>query len=372
MLASLLGVRLILWLGQTIPTPPPSSVMDALTKVQVTNDAQAGDGFSLTFALGKDQSLEWDLLASGVLSPMTRVWIGVVLGVTPEVLIDGIITHHQLSPSADPGMSTLTVMGTNLTVMLDLEEKNQEYKNQPDFLIVTRLLLDYPQFGLVPTVTPTTDVPIELQRIPRQHETDLAFIQRMAERNGFVFYIEPVTFGVNTAFWGVETRTGVPQPALTMNVGSLTNVTSLSFANDALAPVGAPGSFVEPITKTQIPIPALPSLRLPPLSAAPAPVFRTVLLRDTANENPAQAALSSAAAATRAPDPVTGQGQLETVTYGSILRARGLVGVRGAGMAYDGTYYVSRVTHDISRGTYTQSFSLSREGTGSLLPVVVP
>ena len=28
----------------------------------------------------------------------------------------------------------------------------------------------------------------------------------MAERNGFVFYIEPLTFGVNTAYWGPENR----------------------------------------------------------------------------------------------------------------------------------------------------------------------
>jgi hypothetical protein len=54
------------------------------------------------------------------------------------------------------------------------------------------------------------------------------------------------------------------------------------------------------------------------------------------------------------------------------LRARGLVGVRGAGFAYDGNYFVRSVTHDIARGSYTQSFTLSREGTGALLPVVLP
>ena len=46
--------------------------------------------------------------------------------------------------------------------------------SQPDFVIATRVLAGYAQYGLVPQPTPTTDVPIFLQRIPRQQETDLA------------------------------------------------------------------------------------------------------------------------------------------------------------------------------------------------------
>ena len=372
MLTSQLGIHLMLWTGGTIPTPPPASVMHALTGVQVTNDADAGDGFQLTFRLGKDKAVDYDVLSSGALDPMRRVWIAVVLGAVPQVLIDGIITHHQLAPSNEPGMSTLTVTGSNLTVKLDLKEKNDLYKNQPDFVIVTTLLLGYPELGLVPAVTPTTDVPIELQRVPRQHETDLRFISRLAARNGFVFYIEPVTFGVNTAYWGPETRLSFPQPALTMNMGNATNVTRLSFSNDALAAVGVEGTFVEPVTKLAIPIPRLPSLRIPPLAASPASPNRTVQLRETANQDPGQAALSSVAASTNAQEPVRGQGSVDAIRYGSVLRARGVVGVRGAGFAYDGNYYVRSVTHDISRGTYSQGFSLSRDGTGALLPVVVP
>jgi hypothetical protein len=370
-LENILGIRLIFWAGSTVPTPPSRSVLAALSHVRVTNDAETGDGFQLTFTLGKDKAVDYDLISSGVVEPMTRVWIGVVLGVVPEVLIDGIVTHHELSPSNEPGMSTLTVTGTNLTVMLDLEERNDLYKNQPDFVIVTQRLLGYPQLGLIPNVTPTTDFPIELFRVPRQHETDLTFIRRLAERNGFVFYIEPITFGVNNAHWGPETRFGIPKPALTMNMGSATNTRDLSFSNDALAAVGASGTFIEPFMGMVIPIPSLPSLRIPPLSASPGSPNRTVLLRETANEDAGQAALSLVSTVTNAAEPVRGTGVVDTVRYGSILRARGLVGVRGAGYSYDGNYFVRSVTHDIEEGSYTQSFSLSREGTGALSPLVL-
>jgi hypothetical protein len=372
MLTSQLGIRLILLLGKTVPLPAPPEVLNALTRVEVTNDAESGDGFQITFTLSKDQPADYNLLQSGALGPSTRVIIGVVLGALPQVLIDGIITHHQHSPSSDPGQSMLTVTGNDVSLLLDLEEKNEKYENQPDFLIVTQLIARYAQYGLVPQVTPTADVPIMLERIPRQHETDLKFIQRLAERNGFVFYIEPLTFGVNTAYWGAPNRLGVPQPALTLGPGPSSNLNSLHFMEDALAPVNTSGTFVEPVTKAAIPIPQLPSLRVPPLALSPTAALRTVLMRDTSNQNPAQAATSALARATNAPDSVTGEGEIDSVRYGNALRARKLVGIRGAGLSYDGTYYVRRVTHTITLGDYKQNFTVSREGTGSLLPVVIP
>jgi hypothetical protein len=69
-------------------------------------------------------------------------------------------------------------------------------------------------------------------------------------------------------------------------------------------------------------------------------------------------------------DPVTAEGEVDGVRYGAALRARKLVGLRGAGLTHDGFWYVRRVTHTVSRGEYSQKFSLSREGSGTLTPVV--
>jgi hypothetical protein len=370
MLTNTLGIRLVLLAGKSIPVPASYDVMNAFVRAEVTNDSKSADGFQITFSLSKG-TVDYNLL-DGTFDPGTRVIIGVILGVTPEVLIDGIITNHQIAPSNDPGMSTLTLTGSDLTVALDYEEKNASYVNQTDSVIFAQLIAGYAQYGLVPTATVTTDVPLVTDRIPRQQETDLKFIQRMAERNGFVFYIEPVTFGVNTAYFGPEIRTGVPQPALSMNMGASSNIDSLNFSQDGLAAVTTVGTFTDPITKTSIPIPQLPSLRVPPLVSSPATALRTVLMRDTSNQNAGQAATSAVAALTNAPDAITAEGKVDTIRYGSILRARKLVGVRGVGRSYDGFYYVQRVSTTVEPGQCAQSFSISREGTGALLPVVIP
>ena len=126
-------------------------------------------------------------------------------------------------------------------------------------------------------------------------------------------------------------------------------------------------------SSTSLPtVPALPSLRVPPLAASAGPARRTVRMRDTSNQGPVQAALSALARASNAPQPVEGTGSLDSVRYGRVLRARRLVGVRGAGLSYDGFYYVKRVTHTFTRDDYAQNFTISREGTGTLLPAVIP
>lgn len=320
----------------------------------------------MTFTLGKQTAADYGLLASGLLDPPNRVVIMVIIGALPQVLIDGVITSHQVLPTNKPGQSTLQVFGKDVSVSLDLEEKSNTFPNQADSVIVGRLLASYGTLGLIPAITPTTDVPIQTDRVPTQQGTDLAFIKALADRNGYVFYIEPtVSPGVNTAYWGLDNRLGLAQSALTMNMGADTNTESMSFTFDALGPATPEVTFIEPTTKLPIPIPVPTGLH-PPLALRPASSLRRTIPRDTSNLSAAQAALKALSSVTESADAVTGTGTLDAVRYGRALRARRLVGVRGVGFSYDGNYYVKEVTHRIKRGEYKQSFSISREGRGAL------
>jgi hypothetical protein len=94
------------------------------------------------------------------------------------------------------------------------------------------------------------------------------------------------------------------------------------------------------------------------------------MMRDTAKLNPVQAIALGLAEAAKTSDAVTGTGALDVVRYGRILKARGLVGVRGAGDAFNGLYFVKSVTHKIKRGEYKQDFTLTRNGLVSTVPRV--
>jgi len=373
MFTNLSGIRLLLLVGDTVPLPAPYELTSALQQLEVTSDSGQGDGFQMTFSLARSGLADYGLIQNGTVNPMKRIVIVVIMGTLPEVLIDGVVTHHQFNPGSQPGQATLTVTGRDLTTLLDLEEKNASFPNQPDFLIATSVLGNYAKYGIVPLPTPTADIPIMLDRIPRQQETDLQFLQRLAQRNGFVFYLEPLAPGFSQAYFGPENRLGLPQPALSANLGASTNVSSIRFMNDGLAMVGTRGVFVEPFTKSSIPMPSLPSLKVPPLSAMPSTAHRIRLERTSANKGPATAATTAVASATNAADAITAEGEVDSVRYGHALRARKLVGVRGVGLNYDGLWYVRRVTHTIvPRSHYSQRFQLSREGTLALTPAVRP
>jgi len=368
-----MGVRLQLLIGANVPRPAPYEVMESFVSLEVRNNDRQRDVFDMEFTIGKNSLMDYGLLLNGYFDPPSRIVIAVMMGVIPEVLIDGIITTHQVMPSNRPGESTLRITGEDISLRLDLDPASETHANQPDSVIVLKLLGNYARFGIVPKVTQTTVIPIEIDRVPSQHETDLAYIRRLATRNGFVFYIEPLPVpGTSLAYWGLDNRLGLPQPALAINMGPQTNLDQpINFNFNALGPIAPRVTVLDPITKTPITIPAPSGLR-PPLARRPASPLRSYIARDSANLDPSMGMLRALSTSSESSDAVAGTGEIDAVRYGRVLRSRRLVGVSGAGLTYDGNYYVSQVTHRIRRGEYKQSFSLTREGHGSLTPLVVP
>jgi hypothetical protein len=79
-----------------------------------------------------------------------------------------------------------------------------------------------------------------------------------------------------------------------------------------------------------------------------------------AKYSPVEAAGLALARAAATANVISGSGTLDVVRYGAILPARTIVEVRGAGVTYDGQYFVDSTSHTIMRGSYKQNFTLSR------------
>ena len=376
-----LGVKLTLLVGPTVAVPAPPQLTEALDGVEVTHSDEGRSGFQLTFQAdrsGPADLLDPPVVSGPLLQPFNRVILLVSFGVVPAVLMDGVITHLELSPGDQGGTSTFTVTGEDVSVMMDLEEKSVEHPAQDETIIANKLILSYAQYGLLPTVIPPTviDPPIPIERVPVQQGTDLQHLQRMAERYGYVFFVTPgpVPF-VNTAYWGPPPRLSVPQRALTVDMGPETNVESIGFRNNSLGPAMVAGKVQDRTTNQAVPVQTFASTR-PPLAAMPAwlvnqPNIRTVQFR-AGGLNATQAFGRAQGITDAASDALVAEGEVDAVRYQGLLQARALVGVRGAGYAHDGFFYVKRVTHMIQRGRYRQRFTLTREGVGSTTPAVIP
>jgi hypothetical protein len=374
------GIHLTLLVGPIVPIPVPKVVLDALESVTVTSAADSSSGFQMDFTLTSKSPLNnIFILAAGTNGsfgvPPLRVILIVTIGNLPQVLFDGVMTNVEVQAGQRNTPGKLTVTGDDLTKVMDMQDfSGIPFPAMPVEARIALIVAKYAAFGLIPIIIPLifSDIPIPTDKIPAQKGTDLQYCKLLAEKAGYVFYIEPGKIpGTNMAYFGPEIKIGIPQPALNMDMDAQTNVESLSFNFDSTMGV-LPVVFIQnQLTRAPIPIP-IPNINplQPPLGVLPTPISNITFMKDTAKLSPMQAISMGLKEASKSQDAVTASGSLDVLRYGRLLNARQLVGVRGAGLLYDGLYFVKSVTSDIKKGEIKQSFNLTRNGLISITPKV--
>jgi len=370
------GLYLTLLAGPMVPLPVPKPLIDSLTSVEIEVSATGRSGFQLSFTLADDSILQTFFLlsASGPI-PLLRMVLMVTFGGLPQVIMDGIVEHNEVVPGAMQGSSKLVVSGHDLSVLMDLVDfSGLPFPGLTPDLRVLTILGKYAAFGIIPEVIPVVapDIEVPIDKIPTQKGTDFAYINQLAEEVGYVFYVQPGPApGTSQAYWGPQIKVGIPQPALNVNLDAWTNVESLNFHYNPKTSVLPIVYIQDTTTKVSIPIPIPPVTPLnPPLGLAVPTPQRIEPLPDTAKFSPARALMIGMAKASNSADVVTGEGSINVLRYGQILNARTLVGVRGAGLAFDGLHYVDTTKHHIKAGEYKQDFTLRRNALISNLPMV--
>jgi hypothetical protein len=405
----LLGVHLTLLIGPTIAVPAPATLVEALSGIEVTQNETGRSGFQLTFRVGRVgpfDLVDYSLLLNPLLRPFNRVVIMVLFNLTPTVLIDGFITQIQLTPSTEPGSSTLSVTGEDVSVMMDQIHTTLPYPAMTEVAQVLAILAKHALLGwtaatIIPP--PAPEFPIPTETVPNQNSTDYARVTDLAAKHGYIFYVRPGPVpNVNIPYWGPpvppDAMVGAAtRSALSVNMGPQTNVDSINFTYNSLAMEMVQDVVTDPATNLPAPVVFPPISTNVPLASIPAAVYqlgqtRTARLgvHDTGSRLPGQererevarvpygASIVQAYERARAQVSdhanrvVTASGELDALRYGDVLQARSVVGLRGAGATYDGLYFVQSVSHSISKGSYKQQFSLRREGVGPLTPVVHP
>lgn len=369
-------LHLNLLMGGEIARPVPAEVGAALLSAQITATAGERSGFQIAFDLTKNGPIAQRYLPQRFFHPRTRIVMTTTLRGTTTVIFDGVITRQEVGSSNRPGQSTLTVTGEDLTLLMDLEERAEGFANLGPAQRAERILSRYASYGVIPRVIreQIEQPPDANERVEFQSATDLGYLNELASTNGYTFYLEPgPEAGRSIAYWGPQIRTGQRQHALTVNMDHQSTVDQLTFAYDGLAREEPSALVQDPATRdvTRLPQPPIDPLR-PPLAKEPTPALKRPALRGTAKLGPERAQAELLARAATSADAVSGSGSLDVTKHGYVLRPRELVGVRGAGVAYDGDYYVTSVTHTLRPGEYQQNFTISREGMVAASDTVRP
>ncbi len=197
----------------------------------------------------------------------------------------------------------------------------------------------------------------------------------MAKRHGYHTYLDPGPApGLSTLYWGPVPRQGVPQKALSVNIGPMSDAFDVTAIHNGEELTTVSTTVQDRNTGQDIPIETFGSTRRPqglvPDYLTRYGQTRTTRL-NTSGLNMAQAMGRAQGMVDNSNDNVVKiSGKLNPVRYNGVLKPYDSCYLRGLGHVFNGEYRVSHVRHLIRPGTYEQSFEMKRGELYTAQPLV--
>jgi hypothetical protein len=363
------------------PIPLPSPLLTALQKIEVETSTELASVFRLRFGIAQTGFGDWDLLMPQYedlfFRPMTPVQIRVKIGIDiPRAIINGYVTNQRVLYDDEGGASTMEITGMDATMLMNLQEKVIPWPMPDDGAIAAAV---FGQYGIVPIVSPSLPFNLDPTDMTVQRGTDIRFLRRLAQRNGFECFVQPQPqTGTDTGYFGPPMNIpGSQQAVLNVKMGPQTNVTEFKVRYDMVKPTMAVAAGVDVMTRTQTMAASIAPSVTPPPTGGPYPWGGPMGLQDatlravggthpppmvlpaqTGQMAPPGLAIVNQAIANRSSWAVVAEGMAGADA--GVLSAGGIVNIRGAGLAFNGAYYVTRVAHTIDCGAYSQKFEARR------------
>lgn len=346
--------------------PASQDLLAAVQQIEIEEHVQLADMLRLRLAVGVgEDGSDWNILDDDVFRRLGTIKVTVSVGSdTTEALIEGYVIGADTQFSNQPGQSVLEVVAMDATVLMNLEQKIRPWIDMSDGDIASTILSEY---GLTPQVESTQPARQEVDQTVIQRDTDVEFLRQLARRNGYECYVElDSRSGDAVGHFHPPQLDATPQGVLAVNLGEATNVNEFRVRFDMMQPVVADmvGLAIGSQDDQTASISSVSQTLLGSESTLGNDQPRHLRLARSGLAETGELQTYAQAAVDQAAWAIVAEGDLNTVAYGGILRAKRPVLVRGAGRQFSGTYYVEKVQHLITAESYTQHFTLRRNATG--------
>ena len=344
--------------------PASAELLAAVREIEVEDHAELADMLRLRLAVAvNEDGAAWSVLDEDLFRRLTKLGVSVQVGSRQVPLIEAYVIETRSEFSNTPGESMLEVIAMDPTALMNLEEKVRAWPDMADSDIASALFGEYGFDAEVEQTQPTRQ---ELDRTVMQRGSDIQFLRQLAQRNGYECYLElNEDSGRVEGHFHPPRSDQSPQGVLSVNLGNATNVNSFKAQHDMLGPVSAEATNLEIGDQSDQEADVSEqsdSLGEQALSEQERP--RRVLLSNSGLADTGELQTYAQAVVDRSAWSIRAEGELSTVTYGDVLRAKRPVNVRGAGRQFSGSYYVQKVLHHLSDAGYSQRFSLKRNASG--------
>ena len=350
-------------------SPASAAVLNAIKQIEMEDHARMADMLRLRLAVAvKEDGSGWTLLDDTLFTRMVNLRLSVTVGSgSAQPLINAYVIEVDTKFSNEPGGSELIVTAMDPTVLMHLDEKVKPWPNMKDSDVASAIFADA-SYGFTPVVEDTSWSRQENDHTLIQRGTDIQFLQQLADRNGYECFVEMTDAGTLEGHFHPPKHDGQPQGTLTVNTGAATNVNRFQARFDMLGPTTAKAATLDPddaSAQSGQADNAKQGEGMGDEPAVPAERPRKLLLSQLGMAQAGEVQRYAQAVVDRSSWSIVAEGELNTVAYGGVLKAKQPVMVRGVGRQFSGRYYVERVLHTIAGdGAYTQRFTLRRNATG--------
>ncbi|MBA3357659.1 MAG: hypothetical protein H0U18_17310 [Pyrinomonadaceae bacterium] len=278
-------------------------------------------------------------------------------------LVKGPVTGQQIHLEHGGACSFVEVSGCDTSIAMNRETKTVLWSDLADSDAVNAIFGIY---GYTPDVEPTAAGHFEQKHTLVQRDTDLQFVQRLARRNGALFWITCDEQGIETAHFKRAPLDGDAANDLTINLES-NNVAVVDITWDAERPTNVVAAQLDLNNKSDIdgdviasPLASLGSASLDEIATGSHSLHLVAPVDDAGDlQSRGEAALIEAGWFIRA------KCQTTVNALKALVRAQTVVNVRGAGSRFSGKYFVCGVRHTIDSASHRMDVELIRNGWGA-------
>jgi phage protein D len=330
--------------------------------VEVYECIGSSTSFRLRYPLDIENG-DLPLLKEGRLSAATTITVVVPAKGSFVSLVNGPVRGQQIHLEHGGAGSTLDVLGADSSLAMDREDKAALWPNLTDSAAVTTII---GQHGFLADVEPTAAGHFEAKHVLVQRETDLAFVRRLAARNGCCFWVtHDAAAKAETAHFKRMSFDAAPSTELVINLTDPSaNVAAIEIEWDSEAPSAAVAAQLDLNTKSNIdgavsgsPLAGLGSQRLAAIGKGPRILHIATSVDDAGDlRSRSEAALIDAELFIKA------RGHTTAGVLGGVLRSHTIVKLRGAGSRHSGKWLCHSVRHIIDAVEHRMEFELLRNG----------
>lgn len=349
--------------------PATCKELDRIENITVEQEVDMAWEARIEVPICVDEKGRWTGENDEFMKSFSRIRIEVGIGKTFVPLIDGPVVKHGGGASFEPGQSFITIIVRDDSICLDRKDIHLEYKNKPDHEIAKEIfeLEDYKSIRASIDVEEPSATGSSLKPVVSRVSTHMQLLRSLAKSRNWHAYVLPSNeHGKSIFVFKPFPKKADETPLLTdlVMLGTDRNIKTLNFEEKLLNPskvttstisikdkkiIFSTASFLD--TEILGDRPVLEEGIEPAVHILP-PYCRTA---DPDTAASAEADKSSYA--------IEATGSVLEGCYSGVLQPYHLVKVKMGDTPKSGYYVITRVTHRLTRSTYSQSFSMKSNAT---------